>query len=108
MTLTTILTLTATPALAHQADAYQARGEICAAFGPRCSQALRVASCETGGTFNIYATNGQYWGLFQVSSHWRQVIPGFAWNARAQARHAFKVFKVTGYSWRHWTCGWAA
>jgi hypothetical protein len=80
------------------------RGEICRAFGRWCNQAIRVSSCETGGTFDIYARNGRYWGLFQVSDHWRRTIPGFAWNARAQSEHAFRVFKITGYSWRHWEC----
>ena len=99
-----LLSLAALPALAGGADAYKVRGEICAAFGPRCSEAIEVARCETGGTFDVYARNGRYWGIFQVSDHWRRTISGFAWSARAQARHAYKVFRRTGSTWAHWTC----
>lgn len=77
---------------------------ILAVFGPYGTQAVSVARCETGGTFNVYARNGQYVGLFQVSDHWRQTVPGFGFTPLAQARHAYRVFRATGYSWRHWTC----
>lgn len=75
---------------------------ICKVFGKHCAQAVRVARCESGLT--IGATNGRYWGLFQVSDHWRRTVPGWGWNAWAQARHAYRVFKLTGSNWSHWSC----
>ena len=77
---------------------------ILAVFGRYGWQAVNVAKCETGGTFNVYARNGQYVGLFQVSDHWRRTVPGFGFTPLAQARHAYRVFRATGYSWSHWTC----
>lgn len=77
---------------------------IYAVFGKYGAQAVEVARCETGGTFSIYADNGQYLGLFQVSAHWRRVVPGFAYTPLAQARHAYRVFRLTGSNWSHWTC----
>lgn len=69
-------------------------------------EAWNVSGCESG--HSIWAKNGQYLGLFQVSSQWRRVIPGFAMNPWAQARHAFKVFTRTGWAWGPWSCAWAA
>ena len=75
---------------------------ICATFRSYCSQALAVARCESG--LSIWARNGQYLGLFQVSARWRATVPGWGMNAWAQARHAYKVFKLTGSDWSPWTC----
>jgi hypothetical protein len=77
---------------------------IYAVFGSRGAEAVAVSRCETGGTFNIYASNGQYKGLFQVSEHWRETVPGFAYTPLAQARHAYRVFRLTGSNWSHWAC----
>lgn len=66
-------------------------------------QAKRVAYCETGGTYDVWARNGQYRGLFQVSAHWRRAVPGFAYNPWAQARHAHRIYRLTG-GWSHWAC----
>jgi hypothetical protein len=75
---------------------------ICGVFGPRyCSQALRVARCESG--FSIYAHNGQYLGLFQMGSFARARY-GHAWNAWAQARAAYRYFIDSGRDWSPWTC----
>ena len=78
---------------------------VCFYFGSYCRQALRVAYCETGGTYSIYARNGQYLGLFQVSAYWRRAIPGWhPHSAWGQARHAYRVFRLTGSNWSHWSC----
>ncbi len=68
-------------------------------------EAYRVAACETGNTFNIWATNGQYKGLWQMGSSERRRF-GHAWNAWEQAKAAHKYYKIAG--WRPWTCKWAA
>jgi hypothetical protein len=67
------------------------------------SEAWSVARCETGGTFSVWANNGQYLGLFQVSENWRRTIPGFRFNPWAQARHAHTIYVRTG-GWSHWEC----
>jgi hypothetical protein len=77
---------------------------IRAVFGPYGEQAVRVSYCETGGSFSVYARNGQYEGLFQVSAYWRSSVPGFAYTPLAQARHAYRVFRLTGSTWAHWAC----
>jgi hypothetical protein len=109
MLTTCLLILSSTSATASSEPPASIKQAICAAFGPRCGEAVRVAGCETGGTFDIHAQNGRYWGLYQVSEHWRRTVPGFAWNAWAQARHAHRVFVKVGRKWSpHWSCAWAA
>jgi hypothetical protein len=82
----------------------QARAKpiICKVFGPHCADALNVSWCES--RHYKWAVNGQYRGLFQVSEHWRRTVPGWAPGAWAQARHAYRVFKLTGSNWSHWQC----
>ena len=75
------------------------RGAICSVFGAHCSEALRVAWCES--RWNVHATNGQYWGLFQEGEYARARY-GFAWSAWAQARSAYRYFLDAG--WSPWTC----
>jgi hypothetical protein len=74
---------------------------ICATFGRYCSQAIRVASCESH--LSIWARNGQYLGLFQMGAYARARY-GHAWNAWAQARAAYQYFRDSGYSWGPWAC----
>ena len=69
-------------------------------------QAYRVAGCETGNTYNIYASNGQYKGIFQMGSSERARF-GHGWNAWEQAKAAHKYYKVAD-GWGPWTCRWAA
>jgi hypothetical protein len=45
-----------------------------------------------------------YWGIFQVSEHWRDTVPGFAFNVWAQAKHAARVYRLVG--WSHWECAY--
>jgi len=78
---------------------------ICNVVGRYCSEAVRVASCESG--MDIYARNGQYLGLFQMGSYARARY-GHSWNAWGQARAAYHYFRDAGFNWSPWTCGWAA
>jgi hypothetical protein len=88
--------------------AHSVHSIICSVFGAHCSEALRVAWCES--RMNVYARNGQYLGLFQFGSFARARY-GFAWNAWAQARAAYRYFldalhdPKTGHNgWAPWEC----
>ena len=74
---------------------------ICGVFGAYCSQAIRVAHCETGGTFDTHAANGQYLGLFQMGSTERATY-GHGPSALEQAQAAYRYFKVSGRDWSPW------
>ncbi len=81
---------------------------ICKVFGPKyCRQAINVASCETGGTFDVWARNGQYLGLFQMGSSERDRY-GHGRGAWDQARAAKRYFVASGRDWSPWSCRWAA
>lgn len=117
--LATIAVLAA-PARAHWApliphhNAHHATQLVwCGGSNVRCpagDEAWRVAYCETGGTYNLYAVNGQYLGLWQMGSaeraRWGR--GRWAWNPWAQARAAFAYYYATllrtGYGWYPWTC----
>jgi hypothetical protein len=77
------------------------QGVICAVFGSYCSQALRVAWCES--RFSVHAQNGQYLGLFQEGVFARSTY-GFGWDAWSQARSAYRYFAASGFSWGPWEC----
>jgi hypothetical protein len=70
-------------------------------------EALRVAACETGNTFDIWAKNGQYLGLFQMGSSERRIF-GHGWNAWVQAKAAHRYYVRSGRDWSPWSCRWAA
>jgi hypothetical protein len=74
---------------------------ICTTFGRYCSQALRVAGCESG--LSIWAKNGQYLGLFQMGSYARARY-GHGSNPWAQARAAYHYFLDSGQDWSPWSC----
>ena len=74
---------------------------ICQVFGPYCSQALRVARCESG--FSVWATNGQYLGLFQMGGYARARY-GHGASAWTQARAAYRYFVDSGRDWSPWAC----
>lgn len=59
--------------------------------------ALKVAWCES--RLKVYASNGQYRGIFQMGSHERNLF-GHGNNAWDQARAARKYQKQAG--WRPW------
>lgn len=72
-------------------------------FGVYGSQAIAVADCETGGTFSVYAQNGQYLGLFQMGSSERATY-GHGSTALEQARAAYRYFVASGRDWSPWDC----
>lgn len=72
-------------------------------FGPYGDQAYSVARCETGGTFSVYASNGQYLGLFQMGS-WERATYGHGWTPIEQARAAWRYFVASGRDWSPWQC----
>ena len=74
---------------------------ISAVFGPYASQAIAVAQCESG--LSVYATNGQYLGMFQMGSYARARY-GHSYTAYGQARSAYAYFRDSGYSWSPWEC----
>lgn len=79
------------------------RTAIRAVFGKYASQALSVSYCETGGTYSTRATNGQYWGLFQMGE-WERATYGHGASALAQARAAWRYFVASGRDWSPWEC----
>lgn len=76
---------------------------ICHVFGIYCTEALKVSSCETGGTFHVGATNGQYLGLFQMGSYARSKY-GHGLTALEQSYCAYKYFVDSGKDWSPWGC----
>lgn len=104
----TALTISLIVALlfARRSDAYDssqrtARTAICQTFGRYCSQALRVAWCES--RYRTWASNGQYLGLFQMGSYARSRY-GHGPGSWAQARAAYRYFSDSGRDWSPWQC----
>ena len=82
-----------------------ARAAICDVFGPRCATAMRVASCETGGTFDPRARGsaGER-GLFQIHPvHFGWLNERRLYQRRYNARIAFRLSRG-GRDWGPWTC----
>jgi hypothetical protein len=76
-------------------------------------QAVRVSSCETGGTFNPAAVNGAHAGLFQISRTYhadRVRRLGFTWDqmftVEPNVAVAADIYAESG--WGPWTCRWDA
>ena len=92
----------AAPAQASQ-DGYRQTNEriIRQVFGGYGSQAVRVASCESG--LSTWARNGQYLGLFQMGSTARAMF-GHGPDVWSQARAAYRYFVYAGHSWSPWAC----
>jgi hypothetical protein len=76
---------------------------ICYVFGNYCSQALRVSYCETGGTYWVGSSNGQYKGIFQMGERERATY-GHGATALEQARAAWDYFVASGSDWSPWEC----
>jgi hypothetical protein len=84
--------------------------EAFARFGPVVAgQAVRVADCETGGTFNPRARSGSHYGLFQISRRWHDARVrrlGFTWTQMTQVGPnvavAIDIYRESG--WVPWTC----
>ena len=94
------LTLAAT-AHADQGSQQRNAAIIQQVFGRYGPQAVQVARCESG--LSVYATNGQYLGLFQMGAYARARF-GHGWNAWVQARAAYAYFRASGYGWGPWAC----
>lgn len=89
-----------------QAGRHNAEHAICSVFGPYCAEALVVAGCETGGTYSVWARNGQFLGLFQMGSGERRRW-GHGADPWSQARAARRYFEYTNRSWQPWPeCRW--
>ena len=78
-----------------------AEAAICYIFGSYCSQALRVADCESGLSRNAH--NGQYLGLFQMGNFARSTY-GHSDTFLGQAIAAHKYFVASGRDWSPWSC----
>lgn len=128
-TSTTVAPTTTTTARARTAPIHSASvsrpapaGDIPAAiragfarFGPAVAeQAVRVSSCETGGTFDPTVVNASgHTGLFQISRRYHEARVnrlGFTWD---QMREAWPNITVAAdlyaeQGWRPWTCRYAA
>ena len=74
---------------------------ICRIFGPDCADAVSVARCESG--LRTDAVNGQYLGLFQMSSLARELF-GHGDSAEEQSRAALRYFVQSGRDWSPWSC----
>lgn len=102
-----VLALVPTPAGSHwQPGAHNAQHAICSVFGPYCAEAKVVAKCETGNTWDVWARNGQYRGLFQMGTEERKTY-GHGIDPWSQARAARRYFLATARTWRPWPeCRW--
>lgn len=71
-------------------------------------EAWRVAGCETGQTYNVWAgyKKHDYWGIFQMGSYARAKY-GHGWNPWIQARAAYHYYR-DAHGWSPWSCAWAA
>jgi hypothetical protein len=78
---------------------------VCSVFGARCRGALRVVSCETGGTFDPRAVGraGER-GLFQIHPvHFGSLDERRLFEPLYNSRFAFRLSRG-GRDWSHWAC----
>lgn len=85
----------------ERSDYQKARRAVYKVFGPYASQAMSVVACETGGTYSVWARNGQYLGLFQMGSAERARW-GHGPGPWPQARAAYRYFVHEGKDWSPW------
>ena len=98
-------------AATHRSRYATARRAVCHYFpGQLCHQAMAVVRCETGGTYDPWATNGQYVNIFQMGTHERQtygwhVAGSSVWKAAKAARAYYNDEVSRGiYGWHPWAC----
>jgi hypothetical protein len=100
---------------ASAAEAIAVIREVFVRFGlDVAEQAVRIAGCETGGTYNPAVVNSSgHTGLFQLAPRYhtaRAQRLGFTWDqmreARPNALVAADLYAEQG--WRPWTCRYAA
>jgi hypothetical protein len=101
--LAVVVLFAAVPAEAGSPSPQRHQQIIRIVFGAYGDQAVKVADCETGGSFSVWASNGQYKGLFQMGSSERARY-GHGNNAWAQSRAAKRYFVATGKDWSPWSC----
>ena len=83
------------------------RAAVCAAFGPECERALRVAWCESTWRTDAVSRGGHR-GLFQLSRihQARAARLGFTWDQMLElgpnVAVALDIFVEQG--WRPWSC----
>jgi hypothetical protein len=70
------------------------------------SEAWTVAGCETGGTYDVWADNGQYENIFQMGLSERRK---YGWHTKGSdpwtaARAAHRYYVASGRDWSPWTC----
>jgi hypothetical protein len=100
-------------AAAVQVPADGLEAVICALPWP-CEQAVNVAACESGMDMSgrldgSWATNGNHYGLFQISGIHAYKWSDFydAWMDPAKnAQWAYEIYAQQG--WYPWSCRWAA
>jgi hypothetical protein len=73
---------------------------IVAVFGAAAPEALHVALCESH--YYTGATNGQYFGIFQMGSSERARFGGSSLDPWDQVRAAYRYYSVAG--WGPWAC----
>ena len=81
------------------------KAAVCEVFGPRCSAALRVVACETGGTYSPWARGsaGER-GIFQIHPvHFGWVDEAALWLPGYNAQIAYRLSRG-GRDWSHWSC----
>lgn len=66
-------------------------------------QAWTITGCETGYTYSVWASNGQYLGIFQMGNIERRRY-GHGNNVWAQSRAAHRYWLQSG--WSPWECAW--
>jgi hypothetical protein len=81
--------------------AHSPRRVICGVFRRHCQEAVAVAWCES--RLSTSAHNGEYLGLFQMSSLARELF-GHGSTARQQALAAHRYFVSSGRDWSPWSC----
>ena len=98
-----VLLATVATSSAQASSVEERKQVICKVFGRYCSQALAVARCESGWSYSLYASNGQYQGMFQMGSSERARY-GHGNNPWAQSRAAYRYFVASGRDWSPWAC----
>jgi hypothetical protein len=98
---------TATPSSALTHDQREVRHLIREAFPHHYQEAWRVSWCES--RWDRHATNGQYRGVFQLSTSWRGYFKGLhpgwhdvAYTPRQNIQAAHAIFR--GGGWSAWEC----
>jgi hypothetical protein len=76
------------------------RRELAETRASLCAKALSVARCES--RFSTSATNGQYFGVFQMGAGERARFGGSSLDAWDQVRAAYAYYRVAG--WSPWQC----